>query len=136
MGLVICVVFLRYWLFLRPQLVAQVTISTQTMTVIHRGRVIHNWKVSTARRGKVTPVGSWTAPMAFAQSPLQPLQQCADALFHLLQRALCGAWNRSDQPPGHARLGRLHPASSGQCGQAVRAAQQVGLKNMRIVVRR
>jgi lipoprotein-anchoring transpeptidase ErfK/SrfK len=42
-------------------LVAKVNISTQTMTVIHQGQVRYLWPVSTAREGKVTPLGSWTA---------------------------------------------------------------------------
>ena len=42
-------------------LTANVSISTQTMTVMHRGEVIGRWPVSTARRGKVTPTGSWDA---------------------------------------------------------------------------
>lgn len=42
-------------------LVAKVSLSTQTMTVIHKGKEKYHWKVSTARAGKVTPVGSWTA---------------------------------------------------------------------------
>ena len=36
-------------------LVAKVDLSSQTMTVTKHGRVIHRWKVSTARRGYVTP---------------------------------------------------------------------------------
>lgn len=40
-------------------LVASVNLATQTMTVSKYGRVIHVWKVSTARRGYVTPRGSW-----------------------------------------------------------------------------
>ncbi|MBS3649637.1 L,D-transpeptidase [Pseudaminobacter sp. 19-2017] len=40
-------------------LVAQVDISNQTMTVLRHGRVLHVWKVSTARDGFVTPRGSW-----------------------------------------------------------------------------
>ena len=40
---------------------ANISISTQTMTVMHRGAVIGRWPVSTARRGKVTPTGSWSA---------------------------------------------------------------------------
>lgn len=40
-------------------LVAKVSIATQTMTVTKYGRVIHKWKVSTARQGYVTPRGSW-----------------------------------------------------------------------------
>ena len=42
-------------------IVAKVDISTQTMTVTHRGRVKYRWKVSTARAGKVTPSGAWSA---------------------------------------------------------------------------
>ena len=41
--------------------VAKVDLSSQTMTVTRRGKVMYRWKVSTARRGKVTPTGSWTA---------------------------------------------------------------------------
>jgi lipoprotein-anchoring transpeptidase ErfK/SrfK len=42
-------------------LTANVSISTQTMTVMHRGAVVGRWPVSTARRGKVTPTGAWSA---------------------------------------------------------------------------
>lgn len=40
-------------------LVAKVDVASQTMQVIHHGRVIHTWPVSTARAGYVTPAGSW-----------------------------------------------------------------------------
>ena len=40
-------------------LVANVDIATQTMTVKKYGKVIHTWKVSTARSGFVTPPGEW-----------------------------------------------------------------------------
>lgn len=40
---------------------ANVNISTQTMVVMHRGNVVGRWPVSTARSGKVTPTGSWSA---------------------------------------------------------------------------
>lgn len=38
---------------------ARVSISTQTMTVSRQGRVLYRWKVSTARKGYVTPRGTW-----------------------------------------------------------------------------
>lgn len=38
---------------------ARIDISSQTMTVRRWGEVIHVWKVSTARKGYVTPRGSW-----------------------------------------------------------------------------
>ncbi len=40
-------------------LVARVDVTSQTMQVIHYGKVIHTWPVSTARPGYVTPSGSW-----------------------------------------------------------------------------
>ena len=40
-------------------LVARISLSSQTMTVTHRGRVIHTWRVSTARGGYVTPRGTY-----------------------------------------------------------------------------
>ncbi|MEP5153966.1 L,D-transpeptidase [Planktotalea sp.] len=41
-------------------LVAKVDVSSQTMTVIRHGEVIYRWPVSTARKGKVTPRGSYS----------------------------------------------------------------------------
>jgi lipoprotein-anchoring transpeptidase ErfK/SrfK len=38
---------------------ARVSISSQTMTVSRQGRVLYRWKVSTARKGYVTPRGTW-----------------------------------------------------------------------------
>lgn len=40
-------------------LVAKVDVPSQTMQVIRYGKVIHTWKVSTARQGYITPAGSW-----------------------------------------------------------------------------
>lgn len=54
-------------LFLLPaaaaadRIVARVTISTQTMHVFRDGLLLHTWPVSTARPGKITPTGEWTA---------------------------------------------------------------------------
>jgi lipoprotein-anchoring transpeptidase ErfK/SrfK len=42
-------------------LIARVSLSTQTMTVSQDGIIVHEWKVSTARPGYSTPVGSWSA---------------------------------------------------------------------------
>lgn len=40
-------------------LVARVDVSNQTMTVTRHGQVMHVWRVSTARKGYVTPRGAW-----------------------------------------------------------------------------
>jgi lipoprotein-anchoring transpeptidase ErfK/SrfK len=39
----------------------QVDLSAQSMTLVHRGRIVAQWPVSTARDGKETPAGIWTA---------------------------------------------------------------------------
>lgn len=44
---------------LAASLTASIDISAQTMTVKRHGRVIHRWPVSTARRGYVTPRGTY-----------------------------------------------------------------------------
>ena len=43
------------------EVIAKVNLSSQTMTVIKNGVARYRWTVSTARRGKVTPTGRWTA---------------------------------------------------------------------------
>ncbi len=40
---------------------AEIDLSDQSMTLVHRGRILGLWRVSTARRGKETPTGVWTA---------------------------------------------------------------------------
>jgi lipoprotein-anchoring transpeptidase ErfK/SrfK len=40
-------------------LVARIDVAKQTMTVSQYGQVMHVWPVSTARRGYVTPRGTW-----------------------------------------------------------------------------
>jgi len=40
-------------------LVARINVSKQTMTVSKEGRVLYQWRVSTARRGYVTPRGTY-----------------------------------------------------------------------------
>ena len=42
-------------------LVANISLSKQTMTVTENGWVKYRWKVSTARKGYTTPTGSWSA---------------------------------------------------------------------------
>lgn len=121
---------------LAAQLVAQVSISTQTMTVIQGGKVIHSWKVSTARRGKVTPVGSWT-PKWLSRNHRSSRYNNAPmpyAIFYNGHYAVHG----TDQigrlgTPASAGCIRLHPQNA---AKLFALAQQVGLKNTRIVVRR
>lgn len=118
------------------QLVAQVSISSQTMTVIYRGAVIHNWKVSTARRGKVTPLGTWTAKWLSRnhRSSRYNNAPMPYAIFYNGNYAVHGTDQISRLgTPASAGCIRLHPDNA---ARLFALAQQVGLRNTRIVVRR
>lgn len=43
------------------RIVARVSLSAQVMHVYHHGLLVHEWPVSTARAGKITPTGQFTA---------------------------------------------------------------------------
>lgn len=121
---------------LAAQLVAQVSISNQTMTVIHRGKVIHSWKVSTARRGKVTPVGSWSAKWLSRnhRSSRYNNAPMPYSIFYNGHYAVHGTDQVSRLgSPASAGCIRLHPSNA---AKLFALTQQVGLKNTRIVVRR
>ena len=115
-------------------LVAKVDVSSQTMTVTRHGRVIHKWKVSTARKGYVTPRGSWrpTRLHRMWYSRKYDMSPMPYSVFYLGGYAIHGTnYVKS--------LGR--PASHGcirlQTGNAARfyaLVQQAGRGNTRITV--
>ncbi len=117
-------------------LVAQVDISTQTMTVTHRGQVKYRWKVSTARSGKVTPVGQWTAKSLSRnhRSSRYNNAPMPFSIFYNGHYAVHGTnqVNRLGRPAS-AGCVRLHPNNAKVLFEL---AQREGLKNTRIVVRR
>jgi len=118
------------------QLVAQVSLSNQTMTVIHGGRVIHSWKVSTARRGKVTPVGSWSAKWLSRnhRSSRYNNAPMPYSIFYNGNYAVHGTDQVSRLgTPASAGCIRLHTSNA---AKLFALTQQVGLSNTRIVVRR
>lgn len=56
--------FAALCMFVQPAaaaVVANVSLSSQTMTVTENGAVRYQWKVSTGRKGYITPKGSWKA---------------------------------------------------------------------------
>ncbi len=117
-------------------LVARVSISEQKMTVIQNGRVIHRWDVSTARRGKVTPTGQWSAKWLSRnhRSSRYNNAPMPYAIFYNGHYAVHG----TDQvgrlgSPASAGCIRLHP---GNAAKLFALTQSVGLKNVRIVVQR
>ena len=120
---------------LAARLVASVDLSSQTMTVIKDGRVIHRWKVSTARPGKVTPIGTfrpqrmhrqWRSTIYGSNMPY--------SIFFRGPYAIHGtnAVSRLGRPAS-AGCVRLHTANAKRLYDLTR---QVGPANMRVRIRR
>ena len=116
--------------------VARVDLSSQTMILTHGGRVIGHWPVSTARRGKVTPTGSWTAKWLSRDHRSSRYENAPMpyAVFYNGHYAVHGTYqtNRLGRPASAGCI-RLHPAHARTFFNLVRRA---GLKSTRIVVRR
>ena len=115
-------------------LTANVSISTQTITVMHRGAVVGHWPVSTARRGKVTPTGNWSAKWLsrYHKSSRYNNAPMPYSIFYNGNYAVHGTYQTK-------RLGR--PASSGCVRLAPAHAKQLfalvkaeGLENTRIII--
>jgi lipoprotein-anchoring transpeptidase ErfK/SrfK len=115
-------------------LVAKVSLSTQTMTVIHRGAAKYNWKVSTARAGKVTPTGTWTAKYLkrFHRSSRYGWAPMPYSIFYSGNFAVHGTNSTaklgSPASAGCIRLSRTNAAT------LFEMAKREGLKNTKIVV--
>lgn len=142
MRVTIFVLLAMFTVFMKPELadaaalVAKVDVPSQTMVVIHRGEVKYRWKVSTARAGKITPSGTWSAKWLSKnhRSSRYNNAPMPYAIFYNGNYAVHG----TDQV---SRLGR--PASAGCVRLDTRnarilykLAQQEGLKNTRIIVHR
>jgi lipoprotein-anchoring transpeptidase ErfK/SrfK len=117
------------------KVVATVDISSQTMTVSQGGVVRYRWAVSTARRGKVTPVGSWSAKWLSRnhRSSRYHNAPMPFSIFFSGNYAVHGT-NQIGQlgRPASAGCIRLHPSNA---AVLYGMAQQVGLRNTRIVIR-
>ena len=115
-------------------IVARVDKSTQTMTVYHHGEVIGRWKVSTARSGKVTPSGTWSAKSLSRhhRSSRYDNAPMPYSIFYNGHFAIHGT-NQVKKLGRPASSGciRLHPANAAKLFSLV---QSEGLKNMRVVV--
>ena len=118
------------------RLVAKVDLSSQTMTVTHRGVVKYRWKVSTARRGKVTPTGSWTAKWLSRnhRSSRYNNAPMPYSIFYSGNFAVHGTNQvKALGRPASAGCVRLHTSNAAKLFALV---QQEGLRNTRIVVHR
>lgn len=115
-------------------LVAKVDVSSQTMTVIRHGKVIYKWPVSTARKGKITPRGSYS-PKSLSKYHKSSLYNNAPMPYSIFFRGNYAVHGTNQVN----RLGR--PASAGcvrlktsNAAKLYSLVQKHGFKNTRIVV--
>jgi lipoprotein-anchoring transpeptidase ErfK/SrfK len=115
-------------------IIARVDKSSQTMTVYHHGEVIGRWKVSTARAGKVTPSGTWSAKSLSRhhRSSRYDNAPMPYSIFYSGHFAIHGT-NQVKKLGRPASSGciRLHPSNA---AKLFRLVQSEGLRNMRVVV--
>ncbi|WP_367714878.1 L,D-transpeptidase [Nitratireductor sp. GISD-1A_MAKvit] len=115
-------------------LVAKVSVSKQTMTVVHRGRVLHRWRVSTARRGYVTPRGRWRPKRMHKMwhSRKYNMSPMPYSIFYYGGYAIHGtnAVSKLGRPASHGCV-RLHTANAKRLYALVK---KIGPGNTRIVV--
>lgn len=115
-------------------LVARIDISSQTMTVIHNGQVAYRWPVSTARSGKWTPRGSWSAKWLSRhhRSSLYDNAPMPYSIFFNGNYAIHGTNQISLLgSPASAGCVRLHPDHA---AVLFRMTQNVGKRNMQVVI--
>ncbi|HEY9057716.1 MAG TPA: L,D-transpeptidase [Aurantimonas sp.] len=117
-------------------LVAKVDLSSQTLTVIKNGRVMYRWPVSTARKGYVTPTGSWrpkrTHRMWYSRKyDMSPMPY---SVFYHGGYAIHGtnAVSRLGRPASHGCV-RLHTANARIFYSLVK---KIGMRNTRVIVQR
>ncbi|MGE6786475.1 L,D-transpeptidase [Ensifer adhaerens] len=117
-------------------LVADISLSSQTMTVRQYGVVMYRWKVSTARRGYVTPRGSWSAKWLSRHHRSRKYDDAPMpyAVFFNGGYAIHATYDikRLGRPASHGCV-RLHPNNAAEFFALTR---EHGLKNTRIVIAR
>jgi lipoprotein-anchoring transpeptidase ErfK/SrfK len=127
-------------LWLLPQaaqadrIVARVSVSSQTMHVYRDGQLLHEWPVSTARAGKVTPRGEWTAQWLSRnhRSSRYNNAPMPYAIFYSGHYAIHGTDQISRLGrPASAGCVRLHPDNARVLFAMV---LEEGTQNMRVVV--
>lgn len=117
-----------------PRVVARVDIATQTMVVEVNGQVVHTWRVSTARPGKITPPGTFR-PQALSANHFSSLYDNAPMPFAVFFNGHIAVHGTTDI----RRLGR--PASAGcvrlhtdHARAFFRLVRESGMSNVRIIV--
>lgn len=114
--------------------VARVDISQQLMTVYHHGQPLYTWPVSTARSGKITPRGEWTAKWLSKHHKSSRYNNAPMpySIFFNGHYAIHGTDQISRLGrPASAGCIRLHPDNAAVLFEMTR---QAGLDNMRVIV--
>ena len=99
-------------------LVAKVDVSSQTLTVIRYGEVIARWPVSTARKGKYTPRGSYSpkSPSRYHKSSLYNNAPMPYSIFFRGNYSVHGTNQTSKLGrPASAGCVRLHTSNAASC---------------------
>ncbi len=99
----------------RAQIVAKITLSTQRMDVYVNGAPRYTWRVSTARPGYRTPVGSFkpTALVRYHRSTIYDGSPMPHSIFFLRGYAIHGSYEikHLGRPASHGCV-RLHPSNA------------------------
>ncbi|WP_429130686.1 L,D-transpeptidase [Ensifer sp. 4252] len=117
-------------------LVAKISLSSQTMVVKQNGVVMYRWKVSTARKGYVTPRGSWKAKWLSRNHRSRKYDNAPMpyAVFFNGGYAVHATHDlkRLGRPASHGCV-RLH---ANNAAEFFALAREYGLSNTRIVITR
>jgi len=119
---------------LAERIEVRVSVSRQMMEVFHEGRKIYAWPVSTAKKGKITPSGSWT-PEFLSRNHRSSRYNNAPmpwAIFYHGNYAIHGTdqIKRLGKPASNGCV-RLHPDHAKILFRMVKAE---GMENMRVTV--
>jgi lipoprotein-anchoring transpeptidase ErfK/SrfK len=121
---------------LAANITAQISLSSQTMTVTQNGVVKHRWRVSTGRKGYGTPTGAWSAKWASRNHRSRKYNNAPMpfAIFFKGGYAVHATYEtkRLGRPASHGCV-RLSPNNAATFYQM---ANRSGLSNTRIVITR
>ena len=114
---------------------AHVDLSEQKMRVYQSGKLLYVWKVSTARRGKVTPTGTWKAQWLSKNHKSSRYNNAPMpySIFYSGNFAIHGTNHiKRLGRPASAGCVRLHPDNA---RILFNMTAKAGLKNMRVKIR-
>ncbi|MGQ3209618.1 MAG: L,D-transpeptidase [Shinella sp.] len=131
-----CLVLFQTQAALSANLVAQVSLASQTMVVTQNGVVKYRWRVSTGRKGFGTPTGAWSAKWTSRNHRSRKYNNAPMpyAVFFKGGYAVHATYEtkRLGRPASHGCV-RLHPNNAATFFQM---AKSNGLSKTRIVITR